>query len=131
MTLLIINGNIPCCDCKRDTGIRSDARNLFNENEVYCYSCSSAMLSEVEDEEPPTLRMTSPYPFPIMTHTPGRSGIGFSHYIGQAVTPLVIVEAPDSGVRKTSYSKVGTEIAQPLDALPCFPDDCVCGQCED
>ena len=76
MTLLIINGNIPCCDCKCDTGIRSDARNLFNENEVYCHSCSSALLSEVEDDddvtlvdiEPDTVRMPPPYPFPYAIH---------------------------------------------------------------
>ncbi len=65
MTLLIINGNIPCCECKGDTGIPSLATNLFNENEVYCYSCSGAQLEEIEvkeEKEPPTLRMGAAYP---------------------------------------------------------------------
>ena len=70
MITLHDNGNIPCCDCKRDTGLHF-ADFVFNPNEVYCHSCSAALLSEIEDdepieEEPPTLRMAAPYPFPFM-----------------------------------------------------------------
>lgn len=87
MTLLIINGNIPCCDCKGDTGIKSDERNLFPEDEVYCYSCSAAMMSEIEDDdiEPDTVRAPSPYPFPFLAPVLARSGIGFSRYLGKTV----------------------------------------------
>lgn len=75
MTMLIINGNVPCCDCKGDSGIPSLSTNLFNENEVYCFSCSAAMLEEEEvktdkeEEEPITVRMPQTYPQEILART--------------------------------------------------------------
>lgn len=96
MTLLILNGNILCCGCQNDTGIRSAATNLFDESEVYCGPCSLELIEEIDDG-PPTLRMTDPYPFPFMGMTPRLSSIGESVYVGRE--PKIDL-MPDSGVRQ-------------------------------
>lgn len=99
MTLLILNGNIPCCACSQDTGIRSSADHLFNEAEVFCFACSDALLQSIDEAieaEPPTLRMTDPYPFPFMGMTPRLSSIGESLYLGREPE---IHDMPPSGVQ--------------------------------
>lgn len=72
--------SIPCVECGRSSGMLHDSDNN-NKNHitdtVYCDNCSLAAIIE---EEPETLRMSAPYPFPFMEGK--QSACGYTMRIG-------------------------------------------------